>query len=75
MKTEDSVLIKLIEDMIKNSTEDTFTFPDGIHMSFFNVDAVEASKYWTNEVLSFYKNNKVWIESEQLKEKETLYKD
>lgn len=75
MKTEDSVLIKLIEDMIKNSTEDTFTFPDGIYMSFFNVDAVEAIKYWTNEVLSFYKNNKVWIESEQLKEKETLYKD
>lgn len=75
MKTEDTVLIKLIEDMIKNSTEDTFTFPDGIYMRFFNVDAVEAIKYWTNEVLSFYKNNKVWIESEQLKEKEAIYKD
>lgn len=75
MKTEDTVLIKLIEDMLENSTEDTSTFPDGVQMSFFNVNSMEAVKYWVGNVLSYYKNNKVWIESEQLKEKETIYKD
>ncbi len=63
MKTEDSVLIKFLEDLLGQNTACITKLPNG---EVVGAEMCEVA-FWVTKVLKYYKENKIQIEKEQLK--------